>query len=295
VATLAGVASSVVVGAGQHDSARPFRSEVSLVPVTVSVERDDGTYAAGIDVSRFHVLDEGAPRDIAVFDDGNVPIDLVLLLDTSSSMNARLSTMRSAATRIVQALRPNDRATLLSFGVRTTILQPFTSDVGVLTKALARLSCDGATSLYDALYVALHEFGSAATEIRRRAVLVLSDGDDTASLITFDVVLDEARRRAVATYTIRLMSPFEKLDPFKRSAMELREMARDTGGRAFTTQGTQEVAVAYESIAREIAHQYVLGFIPAPGEKEGFHRVTVLVNAPKVRVRARAGYLATGN
>ena len=72
-------------------------------------------------------------------------------------------------------------------------------------------------------------------------------------------------------------------------------MACDTGGRAFTTKGTEDVAVAYESIARDIAHQYVLGFIPAAGEKARFHRVTVLVNAPQVRVRARAGYLAAGD
>lgn len=276
--------------AGQQPPA--FRAGVALVPITVTVENADGTYAGGIDAARFRLLDDGAPRDIAVFDDGRVPIDLALLLDTSDSMNARLPTMKEAARRLVNALRPGDRATILSFGVRTVVRQPFTDDAAALARAIEGLTCDGSTSLYDALYVALHEFGARDTDVRRRAVVVFSDGDDTASLISFDAVLDAARRRAVATYTVRLVSPFEKVDAFARAAVELREMARETGARAFTTQGTKQASVAYESIAREISHQYVLGFVPVDGGRSGFHRVTVLVDAPRVRVRARSGYLA---
>jgi Ca-activated chloride channel homolog len=169
-----------------------FQSGVTVVPITVSVERSDGTYVSGIDASRFRLLEDGIQRDITLFDDGNVPIDLLLLLDVSGSMNARLPTMKTAAARLINALRPVDRASLLSFGVRTTVIEPFTDDGARLKRSLETISSEGSTSLYDALYVALHQFGAPGTLIRRRALVVFSDGDDTASLMTFDAALDAA-------------------------------------------------------------------------------------------------------
>jgi Ca-activated chloride channel family protein len=287
LATLAGAAASA-----QELQSAPFKAGTTVVPVTVSVERADGSYVAGIDPSRFRLMDEGVPRDITLFDDGNVPMDLLLLLDISSSMTARLPTMKQAVGRLLTALRPRDRAALLAFGTRTTVVQPFTHESRQLKRALDTLSCDGSTSLYDALYVALHEFHDPEPQIRRRAVVVFSDGDDTASLMSFDGVLDAARRRDVATYTVRMLSPFDKVDRFARDAFELREMARETGGRAFTSQGVDELAVAYESIAREVAHQYVLGFVLPHDSRAGFHRVTVTVDLPRARVHARSGYIA---
>ena len=271
-----------------------FSAGVDLVPVTVTVQQADGSYAAGLPSSSFRIFDEGAVQPIVLFDAGNIPIDLVLLLDTSASTNARLPTMQNAATRLVRALRPADRAMVLSFGARTVVVEPFTSDGHRLARAIGSLTCDGSTSLYDALYVALHQFNAPAgsTEVRRRALVVFSDGDDTTSLTAFDNVLDQARRRAVAIYTIRLVSPFEEVDRFARSAFELRQLARETGARAFTSAGTNEMANAYEAVAGDLTHQYVLGFVPTDTRNKGFHRISVVVDTPHVKLLTRAGYLA---
>ena len=271
-----------------------YSGGVEVVPVTVTVQRPDGSYAAGLPLSSFRIFDDGALQSIALFDAGNAPIDLILLLDTSASTNARLPTMQKAASRLVRVLRPADRAMLLSFGVRTTVVQTFTTDHEQLARAIKSLSCDGTTALYDALYVALHQFTkpSRSTEVRRRALVVFSDGDDTTSLTTFDNVLDAARRQSVATYTIRLVSPVEKVDRFARSAFELRELARETGARAFTSAGVNELAIAYESVAGDLMHQYVLGFVPVDEARKGFHRLAVVVNEPHLRLLMRAGYVA---
>ncbi len=285
---LPGVVTSPLARAGQVPA---FHASVDLVPITVTVEHSAGGYADGLAAAQFRLFDDGAPRDIALFDAAQVPVDLVLLLDTSSSMNARLPQMQKAATQVVRSIRPADRATIMTFGARTTVVWPLTHDTGALVRALGQLSCAGTTSLYDALYVALHEFSARGTELRRRAIVVFSDGDDTASLVSYDRVLEAARQRAVATYTVRLVSPTGSPDRFARSARELTELARETGGRAFTTKGDEQVARAYESIAHDLAHQYVLGFLPPIDTAPGVHRLTVLVNAPMVRVRARGAYL----
>ena len=270
-----------------------FTAQAQLVPVMVTVQRDDGSYVADLEASDFKVLDNGTPRDIQLFDAGTAPIDLVLLVDTSSSVNARLATIQKAATAVVGALRGEDRATLIAFGHGTRIVQPFTTDRRRVASALRRLGAGGSTSLYDALYVALHEFERQAaghTTIRRRAVVVFTDGEDTASLIGFDSVIDAARRLAVTTYTIRFVSPFERVDRFARSAVELRELARETGARAFTSSGSEQAAVAYEAVASDLTHQYVLAFEPAG--PPGLHRIAVVVGVPHSRVLSRSGYLA---
>jgi VWFA-related protein len=285
-----------LVAAGRAQTVQPptFASGVELVPVTVSVEASNGSYLSDLEASQFHIFEDGRPQPIALFDGGATPIDLLILLDTSDSMGAWLSTTKTAADSLVKALRPSDRASLMTFGERTVIVEPFTSDRQRLGTAIARLSNRGSTSLYDALYVALREFRpDRHTEVRRRAIVVFSDGDDTTSFTSFETLLDVARRAGVATYTIRIVSPWHAVDPVTTSAFELRQLAHDTGARAFTMQGAGELPAAYQSIARELAHQYVLGFVPSPGEGPSFRRVTVTVDAPRVQVRARAGYVAS--
>ena len=281
-------AGAVRAAAGQLPS---FQTAVDLVPVTVTVEHLSGGYAENLSAAQFRLLDDGMPRELAIFDGAQVPVDLVLLRDTSSSMNARLPAMRKAAARVIASLRGPDRAAIMTFGVSTRVAQPLTSDTRALGRALDRLSCEGSTSLYDALYVALHEFSARATDLRRRAIVVFSDGDDTTSLVSYDTVLDAVRRRAVATYTVRLVAPSETPDRFARPARELAELARESGASAFTARGDAQVERAYESIARDLAHQYLIGFLPPAGSIPGVHRLTVSVDAPQMKVRARGAYI----
>jgi Ca-activated chloride channel family protein len=148
--------------------------------------------------------------------------------------------------------------------------------------------------LFDALYVALHEFGRAAsrTDLHRRALVVLSDGDDTSSLVSFDSVLDQARRSAVALYMIALQSPAEDRS-VASGVYEMRRLAQETGGRAYVTSALEDLEGVYRTIAQELAHQYAVAYVasvaPTPNR---FRRVAVVVDRPGVKVRTRSGYVS---
>jgi Ca-activated chloride channel family protein len=280
--------------AAQDLTNRPtFRTGVELVPVTVSVENADGSALLGLDISKFEVRDEGKPQHITAFYAGTAPIDLVIVLDTSASMTSRLETAKQVATDLLRALKPGDRAMVMAFGARATIVQPFSSDVEALVAAMAGLSPAGGTAMYDALYVALSEFGAQRhPQMRRRAIVVFSDGDDTGSLVSFDALLDAARRVGVATYTIRLVADSEPIDRFSDEALELRVLARETGADTFTVRRGDDLGGAYRSISRDLRYQYLLGFVPQADGQIGFRHVTIEVLAPHARVRARAGFIA---
>lgn len=292
VASLSVLMILVGVTVASQEKSPVYSASVNLVAMTVTIQTAHGKYVEGLTSSQVQVFDEGAAEPIAIFDAGNVPLDLVMLLDTSSSMNARLPIMKTAASRIMGTLRHNDRATLVTFGERTTIVQPFTSDHAILNTALGKLECSGSTSLYDAMYIALHEFGARATDVRRRAIVVMTDGDDTASLTSFDTLLDAARRRTVATYIVRLLATAEKPDRFAQANYELGALATDTGAKSFTAEGIEATDTVVSQIAGDLRHQYLIGFAP-PGDSSGrFRRVSVKVDVPDVVVRARSGYFA---
>jgi Ca-activated chloride channel family protein len=274
-----------------------YHSGVELVTLTVTVMGADGGVRLGLGERDFHVLEEGVPQPVVFFGTGSVPIDLVLMLDTSASMQGRMAFMKRAAINFVRALRPEDRAAIMTVSARATILEPFTNEASKLESAIERAGSGGLTALYDALYIALKEFGSLddTSEIRRRALVMLSDGTDTASLLSFDAVLDLTRRMNVAVYPIALVSPGADLESrrFTSHDFELRMLARETGARSFFPRALEDLEGVYGSIARELSHQYSLAYTPrGPARPGEFRRVAVTVDAPNVVVRTRSGYVA---
>jgi len=187
-------------------------------------------------------------------------------------------------------------------------VQDFTSNTGELISALSRVHADGETALYTALYVTLDKFRRMLPtndEVRRQAIVVLTDGEDTTSAIRYEDVLDAARRAGVAIYTISIISPFEAetLTTLgeRRFASEadyaLRTLARETGGRAFFPIALRELAGVYRSVADELATEYALGYVPKVIGNDGvFHRLAVrILSHPEARPRTRTGYYAAGS
>ena len=155
----------------------------------------------------FAVYEDGVIQDLAYFETGDVPLDLALLIDTSASMEGKLGFVRKAATGFTATLRPGDRASVISFNNRVNVMQPFTEDVGAITRAIGRINANGGTALYNALYITLKEYARDLRKddvVRRRAIVLLTDGEDTASLMSFDELLREAKREAITVYTIGL-------------------------------------------------------------------------------------------
>jgi VWFA-related protein len=295
-ALLASIESPAKAGQSQLPEQRPtFRGEVELVSLAVTVEGPDGSYADKLGRSDFQVFDEGVLQPIEIFAGTQVPIDLMMMIDTSVSMTGRLGIAREAARNFGRALDDADRIAVMTFGMRSELLAPFSADRGPFEHALGRLRPDGSTALYTAVYVALREFSSrpGESEIRRRAIVVLSDGEDTDSLVSFDQLIDEARRAGTAVYAVILRHAGRQATIPDRPIIEMRRLARETGARFFLVTDINDLDGVYGSIVQELAHQYTIAYVqPDAPVAKSFRRVMVRVSRPGVVARTRQGYIA---
>ena len=285
------------------EQSRVFRSGASLVAINVTVLDNSKKYVTGLEAGDFSVFEDGVQQEVRFFEANAVPIDLIILIDTSSSMKHRMELVHDAALGFIETLRQGDRGAVVAFNDRVDIVQPLTGDRAALDAAIRSTVAGGATALHNAVYIALKQFGRAATDssqIRRQALAVLSDGDDTSSLISFEDVLEVARKSGVSVYPIALSPEFE-MDRsasgspiFSRSQYSMRMLAQDTGAQAFFPEGVNELGAVYAAIAEELSNQYSIGYAPRNVRADGrFRRIVVRVNSrPELRPRARTGYVA---
>jgi Ca-activated chloride channel homolog len=273
-----------------------FRAGVDIVSLTVTVTDPEGHYVTGLDAGDFEVFEDGAKQDIQFFNRSNLPVALSLLLDTSASMEDKMRTAQEAAIGFAKRLRPEDMGELIDFDSRVEVTQAFTNNSVALETAIRKTSAGGSTSLYNAVYIALKELKKvrARTEadVRRQAIVVLSDGEDTSSLVPYDQVLDQAKRSETAIYTIGLRSPEEfQTKGFKEAEFVLRDLAQQTGGRVFFPSKVEELAGVYSQISAELASQYLVGYISKNTKRDGaWRRVLVRVGRPGVSARTKQGY-----
>jgi VWFA-related protein len=295
------------VAAQQQAPAEPqspvFRCGASLVALNVTVTDGERRYVTGLGADDFLVYEDGIMQQVTFFESTAVPIDLILLIDTSSSMYDKMDLVQQAGVGVVRRLRPADRGAVVSFNDTVRVVQGLTSDVGVLEAAVRATSGKGGTALHNAIYVALKEFGQAARvsgEVRRQAIAVLSDGVDTASLISFDDLMNTAQQSGVGVYPIALESPSyggrvaETAGHFSETNYTMRKLAQDTGAQAFFPKSITELDGIYTAIADELANQYSLGYSPSNRRPDGrYRRITVRIDSqPDLRPRTRTGYLA---
>jgi Ca-activated chloride channel homolog len=281
-----------------------FHTGVDVVTLNVTVSDTRDKLVNGLKSGDFAVYEDGVQQDLAFFEASEVPLDLALLLDVSASMEQKLPFVRKAATGFASALRPGDRASVVTFNNRISVAQAFTPDIPAVTRAIEASTASGGTALYNAIYVTLKEFVRDSRRddlIRRRAMVVLTDGEDTSSLLNFEELQEEARRDGVTIYTIGLRDerlPNQSKDHryFSQSDYCLKTLANDTGALSFFPDRLADLASAYDSIGHELAGQYALAYTSKNTIRNGaFRRLVVrIVNRPDMRPRTRPGYLADG-
>jgi Ca-activated chloride channel family protein len=274
-----------------------FRSAVELVSLTVTVTDATGHYVTNLDQTDFSVFEDGAKQDVTLFSRTNLPIALALMLDTSASMDTKLPIAQEAAIGFTRRLRPQDLAEVVDFDSRVTVLVPFTGDAGQLEQAVRKTSAGGSTSLYNAVYIALKDLkklvAKNSEEIRRQAIVLLSDGEDTSSLLTFDEVLDLAKRSETAIYAIGLRSNEGSTSSrgFKEAEFALRQFAQETGGRAFFPNQASDLNGVYSQISDELSSQYTVGYTSRNLKRDGaWRRIVVRVNGTQLTARTKLGY-----
>jgi len=278
-----------------------FRAGVDLVSLSVTVSAPGQRYVAGLSRDDFTVIENGVRQDLTFFATTGVPLALALLIDTSASMDEALGTAQEAAIGFARQLGRADIATVVDFDSTVQIAQGFTNDGRALESAIRRTAAGGSTALYNAVYIALKELNKLIPEHdsevpRRRAMIVLSDGDDTSSLVDFEQVLDLASRSDTVIYSIGLGQQAPGgLRNNQTGEFVLRRLAEQTGGRAFFPQLARDLAAVYQSIRDELSSQYSLAYESTAAARDGqWRRVTVRVNRPSVMVRTRQGYYAPG-
>jgi len=278
----------------------PFRAGVDLVSLNVTVADGAARYVTDLTAEDFNVFEDGVKQEVTFFNNTNLPIALALLIDTSASMEPKLPTAQEAAVGFARKLRTQDIAEIVDFDSRVVVLQGFTNAVAELEQAIRKTSAGGSTSLYNAIYIALKDLKKAVAknvdEIRRQAIVVLSDGEDTSSLLPFEEVLDLAKRSETAIYSIGLRSNdtlSSSSKGFKEAEFVLRQFSQETGGRSFFPNQAADLTNVYGQIADELSSQYTVGYTSRNAKRDGsWRRVVVRVARPNLTARTKQGYFA---
>ena len=300
------VAATVQIGRAQpppppsQPPQTPFRAGVDLVSLNVTVTEGVGKYVTDLSAEDFNVFEDGVKQEVTFFTRTNLPIALALLIDTSASMENRLPTAQEAAVGFVKRLRPQDLAEVVDFDSRVVVLQSFSNNVAELEAAIRKTSAGGSTSLHNAVYIALKDLkkvvAKSTDEIRRQAIVVLSDGEDTSSLLPFEEVLDLAKRSETAIYSIGLRSgegPSTSAKGFKEAEFVMRQFSQETGGRAFFPNQIGDLAGIYGQISDELSSQYTVGYTSKNPKRDGsWRRVVVRIARPNLTARTKLGYFA---
>jgi Ca-activated chloride channel family protein len=273
-----------------------FRAGVELVSLNVTVSDSQGRYVTDLEQADFSVFEDGAKQELTFFNRTNLPIALSLLIDSSASMEQRMEHAQEAAIGFARRIRAQDLAQVVDFDSRVEIKMGFTSKIEELEAAIRTTSAGGSTALHNAVYISLKELAKVRAknpdEIRRQAIVVLSDGEDTSSLVSFEEVLELAKRSETAIYTIGLQ-PRETsaLRGFREAEFVLRQLAQETGGRAFFASKIEDLKDVYAQIADELSSQYSMGYASKNPRRDGaFRRLVVQVSRPNLTARTKRGY-----
>lgn len=281
----------------QEESDQKYRFEVTvdMVNLSVTVVDENDRLVTDLIEEDFKVYEDGVPQELQVFSQENLPLRMVILLDTSASMQMKMGLAQEAAVQFVQSLKPADQVQVIEFNDRVVTLAEFTSDFGLAAEAIRKTTPRGSTSLYNALYIALRSVAQRRRIDERQAIIVLSDGADTRSLVSFDDVLEVARKTDVMMYAISLRGSDDDLKKQKYfdARYQLSKLAVETGGTAYTPDRIEDLAGVYERIAAELKSQYNLGYLSSNQEADGkWRHLQVICEREGATVKSRTGYFA---
>jgi Ca-activated chloride channel family protein len=287
------------LGAQARPQAPVFGTGIEIINLSLSVTDPQNNFVTSLGQNDFAVFEDGIRQQLSLFTHENLPISMVLMIDTSASMEEKLGTAQTAAIAFTKTLRPQDVAQVVQFNDRATTLQPFTNDLKALETAIKKTEASSSTALHNALYIALKDLmkDKKAAELRRRAIVLLSDGEDTSSLVSDEQVLELAKKSEINIYAIRLResraSDRQRQD-FSQAEYLVNALARETGGRAYFPASISELDSVYDRIAEELRTLYSIGYVSANTRRDGkWRRIVVRVpDREGITVRHKLGYYA---
>ncbi len=314
---LVSLLASLPAPARQQDT---LQVDIQLVNVVATVTDQDGRYVDDLTVDDFIIEDEGIPQEIVHFtQDRNIPASVGIVIDTSGSMQRRIRTALGAVDRFIGTLHEDDDVFIMTFSGGVSLIQDITSDREKLSRSLRRVRTVGGTALYDALSAGLDKVVEGRHD--KRAVLLLTDGDDTSSSLEFEETLEAVRKSEMLIYGLGI-DPTRFADPTEHVAFDwplspvpgvrgvpanivdepvdmevLRSFGEASGGKAYLVSGTwtggsaTEIDVVLDEVSAELRSQYTLGYYPSNVGQLGWHDIRVRTRDAST-VRARNGYFA---
>ncbi|HEV2860137.1 MAG TPA: VWA domain-containing protein [Pyrinomonadaceae bacterium] len=274
----------------RQDDDDVVRVESELVVLNVTVKDAEGRFARKLRKSDFRVFEDKREQKISLFSVEETPFAAAILLDTSGSMESRITLARAAAIRFLDGLRPEDVASVYHFDSKVEQLQDYSPGRDLPDMAYG-LRSKGMTALNDAVLRAAGDL--AKRPEKRRAIIVLSDGFDTMSAASRDKALNAALAANATVYTVDMMdSRASALDKMK-AAGALKFFSEKSGGRYVPTPGGQELAEAFQGILEELSNQYTIGYRPdAPARDGRWREIDLQLARPGLTARTRDGYRA---
>ena len=257
-----------------------FSSKVEAVRVDVLVT-DKGLTVRGLQAADFDVLDNGVPQQVDLVSFEQIPLNLVFVLDMSSSVvGDRLNHLRDGARTVLGGLKSDDQAGLITFSHVVVRGSDLTTNLDQVRAALNRPPARGETALVDAVYTGMMV---GESDVGRALLIVFSDGLDTGSWLSPDIVLDTAKRSDVVVYAVAAGS---------LKASFLHDLSELTGGRLLDAGSTENLGATFVGILNEFRQRYLVSYSPRGVSKDGWHRLEVRVKDRRAAVKARPGYLA---
>jgi Ca-activated chloride channel family protein len=272
-------------------SAQTFRARIETVLVTVTVHDADNRIITGLSRDDFEIFEDATPQPITQFTRERVPVSLGILLDASDSMRGRpIVDARAALDRFVaDLLHESDEAFVAAFNHVPTLVHAWTRPAATLKGRLDSLQPWGSTAIYDALVASAFLFNSR--EHPRAALVVISDGSDTASDLTLLQTRNILRRADPFVYALAIDSP-KALASARVNPEALREITSPSGGYTELVKGPEELVAATERIANELNHQYMLGYVSTRPADGSWRTIRVRMKNTAHFTRARRGYYA---
>jgi Ca-activated chloride channel homolog len=286
----------------QQDKDFTINVDVELVQLPISVMDKDGRLINGLTKENFQIFEDKVQQQIALFKHEDVPVSLGLVIDNSGSMRNKRERVNSAALSFVRESNSEDETFIVNFDDAAYLEQDFTGSIGDLMDALDNLDTRGETALYDAVFLAVDH--AKAGKHEKKAVLLISDGEDNTSKYGFNKALEKLKESKVTLYAIGLLEENDdrgglfRKSPSKKAKAALEEFAESTGGQAYFPKSLNEVEDLCKRIAHDLRNHYTVGYNPTNSKLDGSWReIRVNVNPPKsitskLTVHTKPGYYA---
>jgi Ca-activated chloride channel homolog len=270
-----------------------FSVGTRLVVLPVSVLDKSGKLVTDLQQKAFKVFENGIEQPIKIFRREDVPISLGIIVDNSGSMREKRQRVEAASLDLVRASNPQDEVFVVNFNDDAYLDVPFTNDIKKMEEGIARIDSRGGTAMRDAINMSM-DYLRKEGKRQKKVLLAITDGNDNASNISLEKLVNRAQQNEVLVYSIGLLNEEERREA-RLAKRALDSISHDSGGLAFYPKGASDVDAIALQVAHEIRNQYTIAYSPTVPEMDGsFRQIKVTVNGPgHLQVRTRTGYYAT--